>query len=197
MQTRSRTWAKLVGGGQGPCQFPKTRRESKLERKCVSLPTLAARPTATATRSFGHEKRIHSLQRANLLLDGVRKMVFCQWNSRVLRGGADKNEAYLRRQFRKTSEQFQKFRFLPANITESHVSRPAAAISPIRSDSYSIMPRSSHPSEDLPPNGATSYSRTKSRDDKGNEVLVPEMIPMCFVLSSIGLRCIATPPWRF
>ena len=54
--------------------------------------TLAVSPTSTATeQSFGHEKRIHSLQRANLLPDGVTKVLFCQWNSRFLRDGADKN----------------------------------------------------------------------------------------------------------
>ena len=73
------------------------------------------------------------------------------------------------------------------NITESHVSRPAAAFSATRSDTNSITPRFSHPSEDLQRNGTTSSSPTTSRDDEGNRVLVPEMIPQSSVQPSTGL----------
>ena len=114
-------------------------------------------------------------------------MLFCQWNSRVLRDGVDKNEADLRRQLRKTAEPIQNLQSVRENITESHVSRLAAVISATRSDSNSIMPRSSYPSEDLPRNGATSSSPTTSRDDEGNRVLVPEMIPQLSVQPSTGL----------
>ena len=174
--------------GALPIPQDKEGKEARKELCEISQRTLAVSPTATVTeRSFRHEKRIHSLQRAILLPDGVRKMLFCQWNCRVLRDGADKNEADLRRQLRKTAEPIQKLRSVRANITESHVSRSAAAISATRSDTNSIMPRSSHPSEDLPRNGATSSSPTTSRDDEGNRVLVSEMIPQSSVQPSTGL----------
>lgn len=55
--------------------------------------TLFVSPTATATeRTFNLKNRIHTKQRANLSKERVRKILFCQWDSRVLRSAAERDE---------------------------------------------------------------------------------------------------------
>lgn len=138
--------------------------------------TLAVSPTATATeRSFSHEKRIHSLQRANLAPERVRKLLFCQWNSRVLQDGADKDEDMMTREAEKKREPIQKLRSVRATVSESvEASRSAAAFSVTRSDTNSIRIADSNRAE---ASNAGTRSDSTSRDDDGNTVHVPPLVP--------------------